>query len=125
MRINNFKELEIWRLSIDLAIDIYKTCSPKNFCNDYSLVDQIRGAIVSVSSNIVEGFEKNNNKEFIRYLTIAKGSLGEVRNQLEIAYRLNYISESKFKDLDEKSLALSYKIGGFIRYLKLNIENKK
>lgn len=125
MKFTNFKEIEIWNLAIELTLDIYRACNVVTFKKDYSLVDQIRRAIISVSSNIVEGFERNNNKEFIRFLIIAKGSLGEVRNQLEIAHRLDYISEIKFKYLDEKCIALSYKIGGFIRYLKLNIKNKK
>lgn len=124
MKINNFKELEVWKLAIDLALDIYQIATIAIFCNDYSLIDQIRRAIISVSSNIAEGFERNNNKELIRYLVIAKGSLGEVRSQLEIAQRLNYISINKFNDLDEKCLTLSYKIGGFIKYLKTNLAKK-
>lgn len=66
------------------------------FNKDFKLRDQVRGAIISVSSNIVEGFEKNNNNEFIRFFKIAKGSVGEVRNQLFIALAVGYISQAQF-----------------------------
>jgi len=125
MKINTFNEIDVWKLAIELTLDIYNSCNLLAFKRDYSLMDQIRRAIISVSSNIVEGFERNNNKEFIRFLVIAKGSLGEVRNQLIIAYKLNYLSETQFNLLDEKSTILSYKIGSFIKYLKLNIKNNK
>lgn len=71
---------------------IYNMAAKKDFSRDFALRDQIRRAIISVSSNIVEGFEKNNNNEFIRYLKIAKGSAGEARNQLYIALAVKYIT---------------------------------
>lgn len=124
MRINSFKDFEIWKLSIDLAVEVYHITNNSKFLKDFSLRDQIRRAAVSISSNIVEGFEKNGNKEFIHYLTIAKGSLGEVRNQLEIARRIQYIDDIEFNKFDEKCICLSNKLGGFIRYLKLNTKKK-
>jgi len=118
MRINNFKDLKIWRLALLITKEIYDLSSKKEFGRDFGLRDQIRRAIVSVSSNIVEGFEKNNNNEFIRYLKIAKGSIGEVRNQLEVAHVVSYITKEELGKTDEKLLDLAAQIGGFIKYLE-------
>lgn len=93
MKIQKFEELNIWKLSLLITKDIYDLTSKGNFSKDYGLRDQIRRAVVSISSNIVEGFEKNNNNEFVRFLKIAKGSAGEVRNQLYIALAINYINQ--------------------------------
>ena len=77
----------------------------------------MRRSIVSVSSNIVEGFERSNNNEFVRFLKIAKGSSGEARNQLYIAKELKYIDEEEFLKLKTLLLELSKQIGSFINYL--------
>lgn len=125
MKITNFKDFEIWKISLGITKDIYDYTAKAQFSKDYGLRDQIRRAIVSVSSNIVEGFEKNNPNEFIRYLRISIGSVGEVRNQLEIARVVGYISERELLYVDEKLINLSKQIGGFIRYLDQHRKNRR
>ena len=88
MKISAFTDLEIWKLSVEVTVAIYKITRNNEFKKDFGLVDQIRRAIISVSSNIAEGFERNNNNEFIQYLRIAKGSAGEVRSQLLVSLKL-------------------------------------
>jgi four helix bundle protein len=70
MRITKFEDLKIWQIALKITKEIYDITSKKEFSKDFSLRDQIRRAIISVSSNIVEGFEKNNNNEFIRFLNV-------------------------------------------------------
>ncbi len=118
MKINKFEDLEIWKLSMKITKEIYAIVSHGNFSKDFGLRDQIRRASVSISSNIVEGFEKNNNNEFIRFLKMAKGSSGEVRNQLLISFTVGYINEEIFKNLSDDLEKLSAQIGGFINYLE-------
>lgn len=118
MKIIRFEDLQIWKLSLKLTREIYDVTSKKDFSKDFGLRDQIRRAIVSVSSNIVEGFEKNNNNEFIRFLGMAKGSVGEVRNQLYIALTIKYVIQSEFDNLHADLDQLSKQIGGFIKYLQ-------
>src|SRR4030065_2762694 len=86
-----FEELQIWEKARELVKAIYKLSMTDKFKKDYSLVDQIRRSSVSIMSNIAEGFERGSNTEFIQFLYIAKGSAGEVRTQLYIAYDLKYI----------------------------------
>lgn len=121
MKISRFEELNIWKLSLEITKEIYDITFKKDFLKDYSLKDQIRRAIVSVSSNIVEGFEKNNNNEFIRYLKIAKGSIGETRNQLYIALTIKYITQEEFSKINKEAEILAMQLGKFIVYL----ENKR
>ena len=125
MRINRFEDLPIWELSLKLTKEIYDITSKREFSKDFGLRDQIRRAIISVSSNIVEGFEKNNNNEFIRFLKISKGSIGEVRNHLHIAFTVKYIEQNEFDNLREETQALSKQIGGFIVYLETKRTNKQ
>ena len=121
MKINKFEDLEVWKASMSITKDIYELSKNGEFGRDFGLRDQIRRAVVSISSNIVEGFEKNNNNEFIRFLKIAKGSAGETRNQLYIAQILEYITKIQQEELDEKLMLISSQIGKFISYL----ENKR
>jgi len=117
MLIRKFEELPVWKLSLSITKRIYYLTSLNKFSKDFGLRDQIRRAIVSVSSNIVEGFEKSNNNEFVRYLKIAKGSVGEVRNQLYVALSISYISTQEFKELNDELEKLGHQLAGFILYL--------
>ena len=118
MKIQKFEELNIWKLSLGVTKEIYDLTAKGNFSRDFGLRDQIRRAIVSVSSNIVEGFEKNNNNEFVRFLKIAKGSSGEARNQLYIALSVGYITNKEFEKLNNDLQILSGQIGAFTVYLE-------
>jgi four helix bundle protein len=125
MKIKKFEDLPVWQLALKVTKEIYELTNKKEFSKDFSLRDQIRGAIISVSSNIVEGFEKNNNNEFIRFLKIAKGSVGEVRNQLYIALAVNYINEQEFDKINKELEDLANQIGGFIVYLEEKRKSKE
>ncbi|KKP57981.1 MAG: Ribosomal protein S23 [Candidatus Moranbacteria bacterium GW2011_GWF1_34_10] len=125
MKIQKFEESNIWKISLVITKNIYDLTAKGDFSKDYGLRDQIRRATVSISSNIVEGFEKNNNNEFVRFLKIAKGSSGEVRNQLYIALAINYISQEEFDNLNTKLENIANQIGGFIVYLQKKKINKE
>lgn len=120
-KIDRFEDLEVWQLGMELSTLIYAITNVSDLSKDFSLRDQIRKSVISIPSNISEGFERNSTKQFIYFLIIAKGSCGELRTQLELAKRLNYIDETKFYELNEKCLLTSKQLSGFITYLK----NKK
>ena len=116
--VRSFQELEAWKLGRKLAKEIYRETSTGNFSKDFGLKDQVRRAAVSVVSNIAEGFERNGDKQFIQYLYMAKGSIGELRTQLCIASDLSYLTEESFGKLWNMATRTGEIISGLIRYLK-------
>ena len=88
----DYKDLNVWKESMDLVENIYKIAKlfPKE--ESYALSGQIKRAVVSVPSNIAEGQNRNTKKEFIQFLYISLGSISEVETQLLIARRLNYVN---------------------------------
>ena len=116
--VRRFEDLEVWIAAKDASVMIYKITENESLRKDFGLKDQIRRASISVISNIAEGFERNGNKEFIQFLSIAKGSAGEVRAQLYIIKELNFINEEEFVLLYEKVTQVSKMLSGFINYIK-------
>ena len=114
--VRRFEDLEVWIAAKDASVMIYKITENESLRKDFGLKDQIRRASISVISNIAEGFERNGNKEFIQFLSIAKGSAGEVRAQLYIIKELNFINEEEFVLLYEKVTQVSKMLSGFINY---------
>jgi len=110
-----FEDLEIWKQSIVLSIGIYKEF--KN-CKDFGFKDQITRSSLSIPSNISEGFERESNKEFIRFLYIAKGSCGELRTQIKIGIEIEYIDKVKGENFIQKAESISYMLNSFIQKRK-------
>ncbi|MBU3661353.1 MAG: four helix bundle protein [Flavobacteriales bacterium] len=120
----SFEELEVWKLAMDLCTEVYLITNLEAFSKDFGLKDQIRRSSVSVPSNIAEGYERDSKNQFLYFLTIAKGSCGELKTQLMIARNLNYIDEKTYLQLANKSTLTGKQLGGFIKYLK-NYKEKK
>jgi four helix bundle protein len=116
--ITKFEEIEAWKTARQLTVLIYHLADQGAFAKDYGLKDQIRRASVSVMSNIAEGFESRTNTQFINYLGHAKGSSGEVRSQLYVAFDLKYISQEQFAEAHELADKASRQIRRFIEYLE-------
>ncbi len=118
-KFNSFEEIISWQKARELNVIIYRVTNSNDlFSKDFGLRDQIRRASISISSNIAEGFERQTTKEFIRFLYIAKASAGEVRSQLYLAFDINYISKSEFKELKLKINEVSKLISGLLKYLQ-------
>ena len=110
-----FKELKVWQLSKELAVSIYKITAAGAFKSDFGLRDQIRRAAVSIPSNIAEGDERGSNKDAVRFIYIAKGSLAELQTQLIIAYEIGYINSEILEDIDVRCRALGKMLGSLIK----------
>lgn len=98
-----FEDIEAWQKARDLVRRVYHISQGSEFSRDYALKDQMRRAAISIMSNIAEGFERNGNKEFIHFLSIAKGSAGEVRSQLYVALDQRYIDKDRVCFIDRSS----------------------
>ena len=88
--VRSFRDLDVWRLGVELAESIYRQTTAFPRCETYGLTAQLRRAAVSIPSNIAEGRARDSSKEFLHFLAIARGSLDELETQLEIAIRLGY-----------------------------------
>ena len=114
MTIEKFEDIIAWKKSKELTLLIYNDF--KNI-RDFSFRDQLQRATVSIMNNIAEGFERMGDKEFRKFLYIAKGSSGEVRSMLYLAVELKYIDNKKFEILYDKSIEITRLLSGFIKKL--------
>src|SRR3989344_5297955 len=112
MRIEKFEDIIAWQKSRELTLLIYSQFKGNR---DFSFRDQIQRASVSIMNNIAEGFERMGNKEFKKFLYIAKGSCGEVRSMLYLALKLKYISDKDFGQFSALSMEISRMLSGFIK----------
>lgn len=95
MKSSDFRELKVWQKAMDLTVEIYLLARllPKE--ETFALSDQMRRAVVSIPSNIAEGQGRDSSREFVRFLSMARGSLRELSTQLEICERVNYLEQSQ------------------------------
>ena len=117
MGILRFEDLIAWRKSQDFAVIIYNEFAS---VKDFGFQDQIKRAVVSISNNIAEGFDRNTRPDFSRFLFYAVASCSEVKSMLYLAERLNHISSERREFLIEKANEISKIIGGLIKSLKKN-----
>ena len=113
-----FEDIQAWKDSMVLAEAVYSASREGPFAKDFGLRDQMRRAAGSVSSNIAEGFERDSKTEFVRFLAIAKGSVGELRSQLYLANRQGYLDDENFGRLRGLALDVSRKIARLAEYLR-------
>ena len=118
--VKRFEDLEIWIEARRLSLEIISISKSSELKTDFRLRDQVKSAAGSVMDNIAEGFERNGNREFIQFLSIAKASAGETRSQIYRIYDNNYIEEDKMQELVTEYEKLSIKIHNFINYLNKN-----
>jgi four helix bundle protein len=118
MKVQKFEDLNVYQRARDLTNRIYELTRDEKFARDFSLVNQIRRAAVSVMSNIAEGFERGTNAEFVQFLYVAKGSSGEVRAQLTVALDQKYISTNDYVELTDLCRRINGMLTNLINYLR-------
>lgn len=118
MKIRSYEDLNIWQKATLIVKDVSLTIRESKLKKEYILINQIQRSAISIPSNIAEGFERNTNPEFKRFLQIAKGSTGELKTQLYLAKEQGFISGKQYNNLDNKLRKLSYSIGALIKYLR-------
>lgn len=118
MRRRKHHDLRVWQTSMDLVQDVYKVTASFPKDEMYALTSQMRRSAVSVPSNIAEGAARNGSKEFLHFLSIARGSLSELETQLQIAQRLGYMKEDDLLNNVDTVFGL---LGGLIKSIKSRI----
>ncbi|MEP5253912.1 MAG: four helix bundle protein [Winogradskyella arenosi] len=110
---HNFKKLKIWNESMDLVSESYKITRSFPKFETYGLISQMNRCAVSIPSNIAEGTSKSSNKHFSNYLEHSLGSAFEWETQLNVAFNESYISEEKFKELEQRIKQIQKMISSF------------
>ena len=95
-----FKSLLVWQKAQHLSVRVYQVTRADAFSREFSLVDQMRRAAVSIASNIAEGDERDTDKDAVRFFFIAKGSTAELRSQLDLATKVNLLPNLEFGELE-------------------------
>ena len=112
VRIEAFEDLIAWQKPRELTKTVYEVTRQGAFAKDYGLSGQIQRAAVSIMSNIAEGFERGNPREFHQFLSVAKASCAEVRSQLYVALDAAYLGEEQFRMLMRLAKETAKVVGG-------------
>jgi len=123
-KIERFEDLGIWKKGVEIAVQVYELADKGILASDYRSRSQIIAAALSISNNISEGFEYNSNRAFMKYLTYAKGSAGEVRSEAYVLMLTKRITKEDYDKLYPQLVELSKEIKGFIKYLSDFEKNK-
>ena len=121
----SFEEFEVHKKGVLLTKQIFKLLNNSSMEKEFGFKYQIKRAVISITNNIAEGSEYNNNKQFIRYLKIAKGSCAEVMNMLILSRELEFCSNDEIQESLILSVEISQNISNFIKYLNTKLETNK
>jgi len=123
--VKGFRTLNAWKKAYELALEIYRLSKKFPKQEVYALTSQLQRAAVSVPANIAEGYERNHRKEYLQYLYIAKGSLGEVETYLLLAKDLGYMTEKDFAAISQMRDETARIIKGLVRSLERGTDSSK
>jgi four helix bundle protein len=112
-----FRQLIAWQKAYELTLEVYRIAKVFPKTETYGLISQMQRAAVSIPANIAEGYERNHKKEYLQFLFVAKGSLGEVETYLSLAKDLGYLLHHDYLAVDEKRKETSRILKGLINSL--------
>lgn len=116
--VKSHEDLDVWKLGISFAKNIYLLTDALPDKEKYRLTDQLCRAAISIPSNIAEGSSRKSRKEFMRFLAIALGSLAETRTQIVLALNLNYITPTQVSSLESEGNILGKKLNALYNALE-------
>ena len=117
-KIQKFEDIVAWQKARELTREVYAHSKTGAFAKDFGLKDQIQRASVSIMGNVAEGFDRGGDKEFIQFLSVSKGSCGEVKSHLYVALDQQYINPIQFNQLYNSADEVGRLLAGFMVYLK-------
>ncbi len=115
--IKGFRDLSVWQRAYELTLELYRMSKKFPKEERYGITSQVQRAAISVPANIAEGYERNHRKEYLQFLFIAKGSLGELDTYLLLARDLEYMTSDEYNQIDSKRLETVKMLQGLIRSL--------
>ncbi len=118
--IRRFEDLECWQEARKFVQLIYRLTKKDNFKKDYDLTGQIRRSVISSMANIAEGFHRNSNKDFLKFLDYSRASVAETVSHSYVALDQGYISGSEMEEVDVQANVVWKKVNNFINYLNRN-----
>ena len=121
MGVSSYRDLEVWRFGVELAVECYKTTAAFPRAERYGLASQIQRAATSIPANIAEGQARFSTREFLRYLAIAYGSLAELETHIEVAMRLEYIPCDQARFLTSRMQQIGRLLNGLSRSLRARV----
>src|SRR4051812_48490243 len=115
-----YRDLQVWKKGMDLAFEVYQLSATFPRHEQFGLTNQLRRAAISISANIAEGYCRVRKGDFLRFLSISRGSLGEVETFLQFTLRLGYISQEQFDSVWQLAQETGRLLNGLIRSLEKN-----
>ncbi len=115
---SSFEDLEVYKDSVKFTAKVYELLKKSPLKEDFAMVDQIRRATISISNNISEGFERETDKELIRFLYFSKGSAGEVRNLFNLMEEIGYFDKIDLIEFRNEIVNISKQLANYIKYVK-------
>ncbi len=116
--IRSYRDLSVWQKSIDLVVDCYRATDPFPRMETYGLVSQIRRAAAAIPANIAEGHGRDHLGDYLRHISIAKGSLTELETHLIISERLSFLSKEHLQELLERTAEVGRMLEGLSKALR-------
>ncbi len=116
--VRTFKDLIVWQEALEFVVDVYKVTEKFPKSEMYGLTNQIRRSAVSIPSNIAEGNQRNSIPQYLKFVSIARGSLGELETQIILSHKLDYVDKNTQDDLLLKVEKIGRLIGGLMKSLK-------
>jgi four helix bundle protein len=117
-KIQKFEDILAWQKARELTREVDAHSKTGAFAKDFGLRDQIQRASVSIMGNVAEGYDRGGDKEFIQFLSVSKGSCGEVKSHLYVALDQQYINPTQFNQLYNSADEVGRLLAGFMAYLK-------
>jgi four helix bundle protein len=120
VKVNSYRDLIVWQLAMRLTESVYRITGTFPNKETYALANQLQRAAVSIPSNIAEGHARSSTKDYLRFISIAMGSLAELETQMELSARLEYIDQPKLGEL----LATADELGRMLQGLRKSLQSK-
>ena len=120
MKVNSYRDLLAWQMAMQLTERVYRITSTFPNKETYALANQLQRAAVSIPSNIAEGHARSSTRDYLRYISIAMGSLAELETQLELSARLDYIDQPQLGEL----LTVADELGKMLQGLRKSLQSK-